>query len=106
MVKLGKTFVFAALTLMTLTIHGQSLKGHIKFLNSLFISYPDTIMWFTDQTLDNRLELKWNNLDWLNVEAHARSRFIYGDFVENIPGYADLLNSNAYFIDLSFLWAN
>ncbi len=83
----------------------QEFKGHVKLLNNLFVPYPDTLVWFTDQTLENRLEVKWDVAPWLRLEAQARNRFIYGDFVENIPNYSSLIGSSNGFVDLSFLWA-
>lgn len=82
----------------------QDLKGHVKQVNNLFIPYPDTLIWFTDQTLEGRIELKWDAFDWLRIESHARNRFIYGDFVERIPNYHKLIGNNRGLVDLSFLW--
>jgi len=86
--------------------HAQEFKGHLKLLNNLFIPYPDTLFWFTDQTLENRLEFKWDATDWLRFDIQARNRFIYGDFVETIPTYSLLIGSSNGFVDLSFLWAD
>lgn len=67
--------------------HAQEFKGHLKLLNNLFVPYPDTLIWFTNQTLEIRLELKWDATDWLRFDVQSRNRFIYGDFVETIPNY-------------------
>jgi len=83
----------------------QEFKGQLKLLNNLFVPYPDTLMWFTDQTLENRLEFKWDATDWLRFDVQARNRFIYGDFVENIPNYSSLIGSSNGLVNLSFLWA-
>lgn len=85
---------------------GQDLKGHIKQLNTLFVPNPDTLIWFLDQTLENRIEFRWQKYSWMQFEAHARNRFIYGDFVENIPHYNRMLDSDPGFFDLSLLWAD
>ncbi len=85
---------------------GQDFKGHVKHLNTLFVPNPDTSIWFLDQTLENRLEFRWQKYLWMQFEAHARTRFIYGDFVENIPNYSRMLDRDQGFFDLSMLWAD
>jgi len=84
----------------------QEFKGHVKLLNNLFVPYPDTLIWFTDQTLENRLEFKWDATDWLRFDVQARNRFIYGDFVESVPDYSSLIGNEQGLADLSFIWAD
>lgn len=106
MARAFKKLLLVAWVALASSSYAQDFKGHVKLLNNLFVPYPDTLLWFTDQTLENRLEFKWNRYEWIKVEAHARNRFIYGDFVESIPRYAQLIEDNRGFIDLSFLWAD
>lgn len=87
-------------------VNAQEVKGHIKLLHNLFIPYPDTLIWFTDQSIENRLEFKYNTWEWFRIEAHMRNRFIYGDFVENIPNYSSLIDNSRNFIDLSLIWSD
>ncbi|MEW5846975.1 MAG: hypothetical protein AB1777_12030 [Bacteroidota bacterium] len=86
--------------------YAQEFKGHLKLLNNLFIPYPDTLIWFTDQTLENRLELNWDASHWLRFDVQARNRFIYGDFVETIPNYSSLIGNEQGLVNLSFIWAD
>lgn len=86
--------------------HAQEFKGHLKLLNNLFVPNPDTLVWFTDQTLENRLELKWDIADWLRFDVQSRSRFIYGDFVQTIPNYSSLIGNQNELVNLSFIWAD
>lgn len=93
-------------TFFVLNANAQNFKGHLKLLNNLFIPHPDTLVWFNDQTIDNRLEFRWQAFDFLRLEAQARNRFIYGDFVEFISDYASFLDDNSSYLDLSFIWAD
>ncbi len=106
MVSVFKKLLSVAWVALASTSYAQDFKGHVKLLNNLFVPYPDTLIWFSDQTIENRLEFKWSRYDKIKVEAHARNRFIYGDFVENIPRYAQLIDGNQGLINLSFLWAD
>lgn len=81
-------------------------KGHIKSLQNLYVPYPDTSYWFSDNTLDNRLQLTYYPSNWLKFDVQARNRFIYGDFVKMIPNYAEQIDTDNSFFDLSFLWSN
>ncbi|MDK2909809.1 MAG: hypothetical protein PWR20_1376 [Bacteroidales bacterium] len=94
-----------SVVVLCVKVDAQEFKGHLKWINNLFVPHPDTLVWFSDQTLENRLELKWDVVPWLRLVAQARNRFIYGDFVENIPNYASLISGTNEFVDLSFLWA-
>lgn len=82
------------------------IKGHIKTLQNIFIPHSDTSYWFTDNTIDNRLQLSYYPTDWLSIDIQTRNRFIYGDFVKFIPHYASLIDKDNSFFDLSFLWSD
>lgn len=105
MKKALKSILFFAL-LFNGIADAQEFKGHLKLLNNLFIPHPDTLIWFSDQTLENRLEIRWDATDWLRFDVQARSRLVYGDFVENLPNYSSLIGNKQGWVDLSFLWAD
>jgi hypothetical protein len=81
-------------------------KGYIKDLQTLYIPSPDSIPWFSDNTIENRLQLKYYPTTWLTFDAQARSRFMYGDFVKNIPGYKDYISQNSRFFSMSTIWGS
>ena len=82
------------------------VKGYIKDLQNVFIPKPDSIPWFSDNTFENRLQLKYYPKNWLTFDVQARTRFMYGDFVEQIPGYKDYIDSHMGYIDMSVLWGS
>lgn len=82
------------------------LKGYVKDIQNLFVPKNDTLPWFSDNTLENRLELKYYPKTWLTVDVQARSRFMYGDFVELIPGYKDYIDQHMGYADMSVLWGS
>jgi hypothetical protein len=81
-------------------------KGYVKDLQNVFIPNPDTSVWFSDNTLDNRLQLTYYPFQWLKFDVQSRNRFIYGDFVEMIPNYGKYIDKDMGYFDLSFLWGN
>ncbi|HPN22029.1 MAG TPA: hypothetical protein PK758_09030, partial [Tenuifilaceae bacterium] len=81
-------------------------KGYIKDLQNVFIPNPDTSVWLSDNTLDNRLQLTYYPLKWLKLDVQSRTRLIYGDFVEMIPNYDNYIDKDMGYFDLSFLWCS
>lgn len=81
-------------------------KGYIKDLQNVFIPKPDSINWLSDNTLENRLQFKYYPKSWLTFDIQARSRFMYGDFVEQIPGYKGYIDQHMGYIDMSVLWGS
>lgn len=78
------------------------LGGYVKDLQTVFIPSPDTLPWFSDNTLENRLRLKYYPKSWLTVNAETRTRFMYGDFVKNIPGYTQSIDKHMGAVNLSW----
>jgi len=81
-------------------------KGYIKDLQNVFIPKQDSLSWFSDNTLENRLQLKYYPYSWLTADVQVRSRFMYGDFVEKIPGYKDYIDQHMGYFNMSTLWGN
>jgi len=80
------------------------LKGYFKDLQTVYIPSPDSLPWFSDNTIENRLQFKYFPYSWLTVDAQTRSRFMYGDFVKNIPGYKDYIDQHSGYFDMSKVW--
>jgi hypothetical protein len=79
--------------------------GYIKDVQTVFIPSADTLPWFSDNTLENRLRFKYFPTQWLTVNAESRTRFIYGDFIKLIPGYKESFDQYMGFADLSWVWS-
>lgn len=102
--------LFLFLLTKVVTTSAQELKtyefgGYIKDVQTVFIPSPDSLPWFSDNTLENRLRFKYFPTKWITVNAESRTRFIYGDFVKLIPGYKESFDQHMGFADLSWVWS-
>lgn len=75
-----------------------TMKGYLKDMAS--ITYLGDSSLFQN-LVHNRLNFAWYASDQLTVYAEFRTRLISGDFVRKIPGYAELVDSNNDYFDLS-----
>jgi len=81
----------------------MTLDGYVKYMNTTMFNDPDSF-WLVDNLIHNRLNFKWYMNDNFTLAIEARNRFIYGDLVEKVPGYASTIETdNGY---LSFLTTN
>ncbi len=78
-----------------------SLDGYISYMNS---NMYDTISnaWIIDNQLHNRLNFDYFPIDNLSFTAQLRTRFIYGNSVLMIPGYADMIKSDNGFLHMNW----
>jgi len=105
-----KIFFIITLSILAFTAKSQesvfsnmSLNGYVKYMNSSTISNVDSI-WLVDNLIHNRLNYKWYMNDKLTLVLEARNRLIYGDMVQYIPNYADMIEEDLGF--LNFLTNN
>ena len=78
-----------------------SLDGYITNMQS-FMFQKWNNDWTSDNLIHNRLNFKWhNNSNNFNIDLELRNRFITGESVKNIPGYAQMINADNGFINLS-----
>ena len=64
--------------------------GYIKGTQMIYC--PSTERnWWVDNTITNRLNLKWFPSESISFDLQARNRFIYGDFVKSIPDYRQMV---------------
>lgn len=63
----------------------------------------DSVLW--EARVQNRLTTRWFISDNITLNAHLRTRFFYGDLIKTIPGYAQVIDSDSRFANLSFLIA-
>ena len=71
----------------------MSLNGYVKYMNSSTISNVDSV-WLVDNLIHNRLNYKWYMNDKFTLVLEARNRLIYGDMVQFIPNYADMIEDD------------
>lgn len=75
-------------------------RGYCSFLQT--VAAPDkNDPWFIEGNVLSRLEGTWRPVQHCSLDGSLRTRLIYGDFVEQIPGYANLLSRSAGFLKLS-----
>ncbi|NOZ45892.1 MAG: hypothetical protein GXO79_03830 [Chlorobi bacterium] len=77
-----------------------SLNGYISNMQTVLFSHPDS-NWINDNLIHNRLNFKWYPNDYLSFTLEIRNRFIWGDNVKYIPGYANYINNYDGFSFLS-----
>jgi len=82
-------------------LRNWSLNGYVTNMQSFMFSKWDSD-WTSDNLIHNRLNFKWNNRsNSLTVNIEMRNRFITGESVKSIPGYAKLIDSDNGFVNLS-----
>lgn len=104
---LREKIIFVALFFMILA-NGQDkdnwfnentqFSGYVKFLNTSTFKNFNSIA--NDNLLHNRLNLKIYASEAFTVSVELRNRLFWGNSVQNIPNYADLIDENQN-IDLS-----
>lgn len=75
-----------------------TLKGYLKNMSSF--NYLDANFWYEDLT-HNRLNFAWFPSDHFSAHVEFRNRLFLGDFVNDIPNYGSIINSNNDYFNLS-----
>ncbi|MBL6963156.1 MAG: hypothetical protein ISR55_04985 [Bacteroidetes bacterium] len=81
------------------------LNGYVKDMQSILFTEVDGD-WMSDNLIHNRLNFKWYMSESLTLDIEMRNRFMYGDFVKNIPDYAKIVDDEKGFLDMSDLLIN
>ncbi len=76
------------------------ISGYVKDLGIVMFGKINDD-WLINGTIQNRINFKWYISDNFTSNVKIRNRFIYGEFVKNIPDYDKLINVENGFIDLS-----
>lgn len=76
-----------------------TLKGYLKDMAS--VTYLRDTSSLFQNLVHNRLNFAWYATEQLTVYAEIRTRMISGDFIDAIPNYAGLIDSNNDYFDLS-----
>lgn len=114
--KLWKRFILAGAFLCSYGVQAQDdgdskfdFKGYLKYLTTVNFQEVNE-EWITDNLLHNRLEFRYYPGEKWKVDVEMRNRLFYGEFVKlsnSNPGmnYADFIDRDNGFVDLSFNWA-
>ena len=78
-----------------------SLDGYLSDMQSLYRIPGDQWLW--ENTLHNRLNLQFYPTGWLSGSVQLRSRAIAGNTIRKFPGYAEGLDGDLGFLDLSWV---
>ncbi|GBD89630.1 hypothetical protein BMS3Abin04_00338 [bacterium BMS3Abin04] len=95
-----KTFYALCLVLFNSILFAQSGFGYNGYLENLQTVWaPKEInQWVFSNSISNRINFSWYASDAVTFNASLRSIFDYGQFVQIIPGYADIVSKdNGYF---------
>jgi len=100
--------IFILIFTCTVILRGQEIEklknynfsGYIKEINTVMFEKIDGI-WLVDNMFHNRINFKWYLSDKFTSSIELRNRFIYGDFVKDIPGYDKLIDIDNGYFDLT-----
>ncbi len=105
-----RRLVFAAIILNFLylpDVSAQSAKespfsanGYLKFLQSVYYQQFSK-QWLVDNLIHNRLNFAYYPSGHFHANLEIRNRIYYGQSVETIPGYADLINTKTSYFNFS-----
>ena len=76
------------------------LRGYLSNMQSVTI-YDINDQWINDNLFHNRLNFFWYSGN-LTASVQFRNRFMYGQTIYMTPGYADRIDNEDNFLDLSF----
>ena len=77
-----------------------SLNGYLSNMQSVMFENADG-QWVSDNLVHNRLNFKTYFGSHLRFNAELRNRFMYGETVKYFPGYADLIDKDQGWQDLT-----
>lgn len=103
-----KKYCLIVLLLLSATSYSQSLdflnhsiNGRVEFLENVWIQNVKD-PWITWQKLSSRVDFRWYPSDEISAHIGWRNMLHYGTLVSITPGYADLLNQDEGYFDLTF----
>ncbi len=102
----GIQIVFLAVVFSMQPVRAQEslkkveLTGYVSDMQTTMFADIDSA-WMTENMIHNRLNFKWYISNAFTFSVEMRNRFIYGEFIKDIPGYADLIDQETGWLDLS-----
>jgi len=97
------SYLFLLFSLMAGRTAGQeriTLSGYLSDMQSVY-HIPDHWLW--ENNIHNRLNLDLYPAAWLSGSFQLRTRAIMGNTVAKIPGYAEILDGDQGWLDLSWV---
>lgn len=77
-----------------------SLNGYVSNMQSVMFSDPAGD-WITDNLFHNRLNFSYFPSENFTAILQFRNRFMYGQSLQTYPGFANSIDNEPYFLDLS-----
>ncbi len=104
--------LLVVLTTSSLLIYGQDsletqkafeIRGYIKNMQTITFTknFEENV---SSNLLHNRINIRWDPVGKLSGAAEFRNRFIWGEEIGTIPGYANLLENQNEAVDMSHRW--
>ncbi|MFA7044032.1 MAG: hypothetical protein WC186_06785 [Bacteroidales bacterium] len=97
-------FAFTGLQAQKLTLSGyvKDMQGYYYFENPLVLPADGSFQQTTYNQIHNRLNLAFQPTNKLRFELGVRNRLIVGKLIHDIPGYADLFETDNGLADMSW----
>jgi hypothetical protein len=96
--------LLVGLTLFFAGAAGQDKVAFSGYLSNTLSLYRIPDHWIWENTLHNRLNLDLYPADWLSGSVQMRNRFISGNTIRKLPGYAEFVGGDQGWMDLA--WAH
>jgi hypothetical protein len=97
-------YLLLGLILMVSRTSGQEKIDLGGYLSNMATVYRIPDHWLWENSLHNRLNLDLYPTAWLSASAQVRNRFIAGNTIRKLPGYAESVGGDQGWMDLS--WAH
>lgn len=89
--------------LISAGVKGQEkviLSGYLSDMQTLY-HIPDNWLW--ENSLHNRLDLEFYPTEWLSATLQVRNRLIAGNTIRKFPGYAEGLDGDQGWLDMTWV---
>ena len=97
-------YLLVALSLFVSRTAAQEKVAFSGYLSNMTTVYRIPDHWLWENSLHNRLNLDLYPTAWLTASLQVRNRFIAGNTIRKLPGYAESLGGDQGWMDMS--WAN
>ncbi len=97
------TYFLVLLSLLTGRAAGQEKISFSGYLSDMQTVYRIPDYWLWENNLQNRLNLDFYPTSWLTGSLQVRNRAIFGNTIRKIPGYAEAINGDQGWLDMT--WA-
>ena len=92
--------------LLILSLFSGAMPGQEKVAFSGYLSNMSTVYripdhWLWENNLHNRLNLDLYPTDWFSASVQLRNRFIAGNTIRKLPGYAESVGGDQGWMDMS-----